>query len=164
MAAAGRRLVGALGHLLCRVQPGEAPQVGKQAPQLLADLEFVCRLHGVCSLEEPQGRTMLGGSRGGEGACCDGEGCVHGHLPLTSRGGLGSLELHPGELGGHSTLCPHCPPALLQEQAWNPSSPYPRLLGLGYCPSGHRQEDPPDGSSQACPSCPNLGHLRYSNA
>lgn len=91
-------------------------------------------------------------------------GCVHGHLPLTSRGGLGSLELHPGELGGHSSLCPHCPPALLQEQAWNPSSPYPRLLGLGHCPSGHRQEDPPDGSSQACPSCPNLGHLRYSNA
>ena len=41
---------------------------------------------------------------------------------------------------------------------------YPHLLGLGHCSSGHRQEDPPHGSSQACPSCSHLGHLRCSNA
>ena len=67
MAAAGRRLDGALGHLLCHVWPGEAPQIRKQAPQLLADLECVCGLGGVCSLEEPRRRTMPGDSQGGEG-------------------------------------------------------------------------------------------------
>ena len=62
-------------------------------------------------------------------------GCVHGRLPLTSRGGPGSLELYPGELGGHSCLCPL---TLLLERAWDPSSPYLRILGLGHCPTDRR--------------------------
>lgn len=68
MATAGRRLDGPLGHLLCHMRPGEAPQIGKQAPQLLADLECVCGLGRVCSLEEPRGRTMLGVLREERGA------------------------------------------------------------------------------------------------
>lgn len=89
---------------------------------------------------------------------------MHGRLRLTSRGGPGSLELRPGELGGVTAPSAHTAhQPCFRNRPGTPQVPFsltcPRLLGLDHCSSGHRQEDPPHGSSQACPSCPHLGHL-----